>query len=281
MNDELLYRNATSDTTHEVDIKHYSDQLPLINAWGFGADRVLLRPRSIDTFMAAMFWFDQMDARGWPLPALILPYFPGARQDRLNPTGDALFTAKSIAREINLRGFPSVTVIDPHSDVVPALVDRCVVVPLVDAIPLPSDRYTAVISPDAGAEKRAAKVAQRLGVPLVHAWKTRNVTDGILSGFGIEPLTDEIRAGRFLIVDDICDGGGTFLGLSGVLNARADLAVTHGIFSKGIDVMVDRFERVYTTDSVWPFWMVPDDPHLHRSNASVQLLETGSCAAST
>ncbi|XAI98147.1 ribose-phosphate pyrophosphokinase [Pseudomonas phage UNO-G1W1] len=29
-----------------------------------------------------------------------------------------------------------------------------------------------------------------------------------------------------------------------------ELAVTHGIFSKGVEVLTDRFDRVYTTDSL-------------------------------
>lgn len=270
MNSELAYWHNSMEAASAVNIQYYPDRLPLITVRGL-AERALLRPKSLDTFFAAMFWFDQMAERGLPMPELILPYFPGARQDRLNPTGDALFTAKSVAMEINRRGFPSVTVIDPHSDVVPALLDRCRVIPLVDAMHWGTyqDEYTAVIAPDGGAEKRAAKVAQKLGVPLVHAWKTRNVTDGSLSGFGVEPLDPE---GLYLIVDDICDGGGTFLGLSEIMNTRAHLAVTHGVFSKGASALLMNFERIFTTDSI-----VGEDPRLHRSRPSMQLLETGTC----
>lgn len=271
MNSELAYWHSSMEAASAVNIQYYPDQLPLITVRG-PAERALLRPKRLDTFFAAMFWFDQMAERGLPMPELILPYFPGARQDRLNPTGDALFTAKSVAMEINRRGFPSVTVIDPHSDVVPALVDRCRVVQLVDAIG-PLDRYTAVIAPDGGAEKRAAKVAQKLGLPLMHAWKTRNVTDGSLSGFGVEPLDPE---GLYLIVDDICDGGGTFLGLSEIMNARAHLAVTHGVFSKGASTLLMNFEHIFTTDSIVSD-IVGANPRLHRSRPSMQLLETGTC----
>ena len=59
-----------------------------------------------------------------------------------------------------------------------------------------------------------------------------------------------------LILDDICDGGGTFTGLSHVLRgtygARAvDLFVTHGIFSKGLPL--DGIRAVHTTDSYRPW----------------------------
>jgi phosphoribosylpyrophosphate synthetase len=64
-----------------------------------------------------------------------------------------------------------------------------------------------------------------------------------------------------LIVDDICDGGGTFLGISDALGSRLrslgdvggdyilGLYVTHGIFSKGFCDLIEKFDHVYTTDS--------------------------------
>ena len=69
-------------------------------------------------------------------------------------------------------------------------------------------------------------------------------------------------AGRdCLIMDDICDGGGTFVLLAEYLlrhgAASVGLAVTHGIFTKGIDILFDAgISRIYTTDS---FPQVPHD----------------------
>ena len=98
-------------------------------------------------------------------------------------------------------------------------------------------------------QERAYRIAASLRVPLYHAWKTRDVTSGALAGFGIEP----VRAGNYLVVDDLCDGGGTFIGLADLLDAsgaRADLYVTHGLFTKGTQALLDRFTRVFCTDSV-------------------------------
>jgi len=56
-----------------------------------------------------------------------------------------------------------------------------------------------------------------------------------------------------LIVDDICDGGGTFLGLAEELkecnSGDLYLAVSHGIFSKGSQTLLDNFKSIYSTDS--------------------------------
>jgi len=90
-------------------------------------------------------------------------------------------------------------------------------------------------------------------VPLYHGWKKRDVSTGKISGFGCEPLPKGI--GRVLVVDDICDGGGTFLGLFDAMNfgtgqVAADLYVTHGIFSQGTAALLSRYGTVYTTDSI-------------------------------
>ena len=54
---------------------------------------------------------------------------------------------------------------------------------------------------------------------------------------------------RFLIVDDICDGGRTFLEAAKILKEETTgklfLYVTHGIFSKGIDELLEHYEHIY------------------------------------
>ena len=218
-------------------------------------DAILLRPKDMTAFMAGLFWVDAMAEREEPIPTLILPFVLGSRQDRLNPTGDYLFTAKSIAKLINDRNFPRVIILDPHSDVIAGMIDRCQVVHT-DQIFTPDPRvtYAGVICPDAGAEKRASKIATLLGVPLFHGRKTRDVRTGELTGFSCDGL-EYGHNKHFLVVDDICDGGGTFVGLINYIHdfidvdATFDLFVTHGIFSKGYDVL-SNFTRIITTDSV-------------------------------
>lgn len=232
-----------------VSLDAYPDGAPLVY---FDREatpsRLLLRPRGLAGFMAAMFFVDALAARGHAVPGLILPLPPGSRQDRLNPGGDYLFTARSVAHEINARRFPSVTVLDPHSDVTPALIERCRVLRAVDCLKTWARGYQAVIAPDGGAVRRAAGVADFFKVPLLHAWKMRDVATGALSGFGVQSGVPP----RVLVVDDLCDGGGTFVGLADALgpSVKADLFVTHGVFSKGTAPLLAKFQHVYTTDSV-------------------------------
>jgi ribose-phosphate pyrophosphokinase len=237
-----------------VTTRNYPSGEPLVDFdRGYHVDRLLLRPESMMEMMGALFFVDAMVERGHSVPRLILPFVPGARQDRLNDTGDYLFTAKSIAKEINLRKFPRVTVLDPHSEVISGMIDRCEVVHAADCFfgMNEVDLYDAVVSPDAGAEKRAGAIARRLKVPMLHGWKTRDVATGAINGFGMEPCG---KFTRVLVVDDICDGGGTFLGLAKEVlvprGIKADLYVTHGIFSQGLDALARVFFKIICTDSV-------------------------------
>lgn len=53
-----------------------------------------------------------------------------------------------------------------------------------------------------------------------------------------------------MIIDDICDGGATFLAIAGqVKPAHLTLIVTHGIFSKGLDALAEKFDSIITSDS--------------------------------
>lgn len=245
-----------------IDFSVYSDNAPLLKPGGEynpkDIEALLVRPRTMGEFMTAMFFVDACRYRGHQIPKLVLPFFPGARQDRLNPTGDYLFTAKSVAEIINSKGFETVVVLDPHSDVVPALVNNCRVVtmlhPFMEAHLVQPD-FAAVVAPDAGAAKRAGLVANAMGKPLIHAWKTRDIKTGELTGFGHQPIDPEItkHVKKLLVVDDICDGGGTFMGLGEVLKDEGydiELFITHGIFSKGTRALGNVFDKIYTTDSL-------------------------------
>ena len=221
-----------------------------------GPPRLLLvRPSSMTAFVAALWYADALRERRGVQLDLFLPFVPGARQDRANAPGpgvDYLVTAKSVAHLINQYQFERVHIIAPHSDVAPALIDRCQVIPMRDVLPhfpSPHDLYTGVIAPDAGATKRATDAATYYGLPLYQAWKRRDPSGGAIHGYRTEPLP---TAGHFLVVDDICDGGRTFLELHGTLqraNATADLYVAHGLFSNGTTTLLESYRHIYCTDS--------------------------------
>lgn len=157
-----------------------------------------------------------------------------------------------------------VLVVDPHSNVLRALLgDRMDWISTPRILPTglkDYGDYQGVIAPDAGATKRAVLAAAELGTPaFVQATKVRDPHTGALS------LTScpDLLPGRWLVVDDICDGGGTFVRLADAIKQKQaaeqrpeaerstlDLFVSHGIFSKGVAALAPWFERIITTDSL-------------------------------
>lgn len=168
---------------------------------------------------------------------LILPYLPYARQDRVMNAGESL-AVRVYANYINALDFKTVTVSDCHSDVGLALLDRA---KNDDKLPeeLLGLNVDALVAPDAGALKKTFKYAKTLGIDdVIRADKTRNVQTGQITGTEVH---GDVNGKTVLIIDDICDGGRTFLELGKKLKEMGAksvlLHVTHGIFSKGRDAM--------------------------------------------
>lgn len=191
--------------------------------------------------------------------AMVVPYFPYARQDRVMQPGEA-FSLKAVARLINGLGFDEVVICDPHSDVTTALVENVRVVTQLQLVLeheplrelLRGDARPVVVSPDAGAAKKAFSVAQHFSLPLVTASKVRDTATGAITRTEV-PDTPWLAGRDAVIVDDICDGGRTFIELAKVLRSngasRVFLYVTHGIFSQGLEPFVGLIDGIFTTDS--------------------------------
>jgi len=205
---------------------------------------------------------------------LVIPYFPGARADRVSPGVEEPFGLRAYAEFIGSMMIDQIIIFDPHSPETVKelkLADQGTTVTVVESDELFSlphikeefESYTGVIAPDKGAVARSGAVAKSLGVPLYTAEKTRDPETGKLSGFKLElPDSSFDKDEFFIIVDDICDGGGTFLGLESAIGlgyGKVDLFVSHGVFSKNaIDNLSGSFEYVYTTNSFNPSRELPD-----------------------
>lgn len=176
---------------------------------------------------------------------LVMKYFPYARQDRRSAVGES-HSLKVVANLVNMAKFDKVIVWDPHSDVVEALVDNLKIVPQWG---LAKDRIKSaqiLIAPDAGAAKKIYKLATLKGSDVIVAGKQRDTESGNLK---TSPLSNEDieklakATGEIWMVDDICDGGGTFIGLLQMIQSQMkqkgldmpsiSLYTTHGIYSKG------------------------------------------------
>jgi len=218
---------------------------------------ITTRVRSFNDMGTLLIAADALKRTGIQKLNLVLPYFPGARQDRVMVAGEPL-TVKVYADILNAVGFQKVTILDPHSEVTPAVLNNAHVVSNHAFVKecLKNESDYLLVSPDGGALKKIYKVAQFLeGKPVVECSKKRNVETGKLSGFKV--YEDDLEGKTCVIVDDICDGGGTFNGLAEELKkkncGKLILIVTHGIFSKGFEELAKSFDHIYSTDSFADF----------------------------
>lgn len=170
---------------------------------------------------------------------LVIPYMPYARQDRVCNEGEA-FSLQVISSLINNANFNSVVVEDPHSSVTGQLIRNLIPSSQDDILkhelgrnPQLNDVYnrSILVSPDEGSKHKIDPHKKEV----IYATKKRDPETGQIVDTQIH---GKIKKKEYLIIDDICDSGGTFIALAKILKeqgaTKVHLYVTHGIFSKGI-----------------------------------------------
>lgn len=203
---------------------------------------VTLKFESNDDIINLML-FDDFCVRTERTYSLKCSYIPSSRQDRVQT--EEAFSLQVYTKILNdLKAREYLTYTDPHSEVTTALLnehasEKPLVLPsyLKDIIEKESSVF---VSPDLGAVKRTNKLAE--GKPVLLVNKVRDyVTGEIIS---TELLNaNKISSNSFVVVDDICDGGRTFIELAKVLketyseDINLHLYVTHGFFTKGLEVL--------------------------------------------
>ena len=186
---------------------------------------------------------------------LNLPYIPNARQDRVKNSED-VFTLKYFADIINYLNFNCVQVMDAHSYVSLALIDRVVPCVPYDCINRAIEECSPnmLFFPDEGSCKRYSSVA-----PMEYAFgiKKRNWETGNIEGLDVAGCVDKIKDSDILIVDDICSRGGTFYHSAKKLKELGAkniyLYVTHceNTILDGDLLNSGLVEKVYTTNSIF------------------------------
>ena len=175
--------------------------------------------------------------------SLIVPYLPYSRSDRVCAKGEE-FGLELFAQLVNTQGYKSVITFDAHSSVSKDLINNLKEVKLEWLVShylrTNSLEYDILLSPDKGAEEKGLLCSKGTRIPVTQGFKVRDPNTGKLSGFGLVNgglLTDK----KVLMIDDLCDNGGTFLGLLKEVQVfkpkQVDLLVTHGIFGKGVEVL--------------------------------------------
>jgi ribose-phosphate pyrophosphokinase len=174
---------------------------------------------------------------------LSIPYLMGARSDRHMVYGDS-FDLEVVAKLINSCEFDKVELLDVHSPVALSLINNS----SNNKINLLADydRHNPLfICPDKGAVDRVPEDAD-----VIYCEKSRDLSTGVIT-LKVNDA-EKTRNRNCVIVDDICDGGGTFIAIAKEVRHKCEhltLAITHGIFSKGFDYLAGLFDEIITTNS--------------------------------
>lgn len=225
VNSIALQQNHFPDGTLNLKIPPiaYSEDKPVMLTWNYENDAELF------TLICARRHF-----RDRPV-SLFMDYIPHARMDRVKNDED-VFTLKYFCEVINSLNFKRVYVLDPHSSVSTALLDRVVVANAGCHIQhVINDIYANIddpqglraFFPDEGAMKRYSEHAP---MPYAFGVKNRDWTTGKILGLNIMNY-ENIKDKTILIIDDICSRGGTFYHSAKALKEYTDkdiyLYITH------------------------------------------------------
>lgn len=238
------------------------------------AERVCtFRIQNSDDLVAMLMVIDAYkEDTGRPILSVLIPYLPYARQDRVATKGDPL-AVRVLAKMLASAGIKYVYTVDVHShksiDLFEeqgiSLVSNSPAIFIRDYLKklqvLPSK--VAFIAPDHGSREKTENYCKELKVDrAIQCAKKRDPITGKLTGFAVEIAPSATQAGLerdgitdLVITDDICDGGGTFHGVAEAIRStygsgfKLHLWTTHGIYSKGIDPLLQTFDTLGCTNT--------------------------------
>jgi len=115
---------------------------------------------------------------------------------------------------------------------------------------LAGTKHDLWIFPDASAKQRYEQLLPK-GMRHVTCAKVRDQVTGSITKHEIPDLN---AASSPLVVDDLCDGGATFIDVANAARSGGcgplDLYITHGLFSKTVAPLLNCYSTIYTTDSL-------------------------------
>lgn len=183
---------------------------------------------------------------------LSIHYLMSMRMDRVMSFNEA-FSLKVVADIINAMHAKRVYLTEPHSMMAANLIENS------ECRYLNINTITedVICFPDAGAAARYAHIIHHssFNKPILYCNKERDTSTGRLTGFKIE--NPEIyQGGSICVVDDLCDGGGTFAGIAKELRqlapeAKLGIRVMHMVNPKGIEILSKHYDKVMFTNSFY------------------------------
>lgn len=210
--------------------------------------RVVCRIKSSDDLFILMQLADILNRQEVVVSQLDIAYLMGARCDRLFSI-DRPFTLKIVAEVVNRLNARHVYIVEPHSERTLELIKNSKSIELSDflAHELTGGGNPIFVAPDKGAQTR-----YNLNFGIV-CQKIRDVETGKLIDFSVHGMGPAAEGRKLYLVDDLCDGGGTFVGLAPKLRAlkpkELNIIITHAIQLSGIEKLAVAYDKVVISDT--------------------------------
>lgn len=245
-------------------IPHQTSIFPAGEIWvkldvpvGANYVRINSRCNNSNDLMRIIMTIDALRRRSVDKIDLFIPYFPYSRQDRVCESGEA-FSVKVICEMLKCFNLNNIITYNIHSNVPGVLLDNFVnyqgsreVMNFIQYLNLPDANFV-LVCPDGGAVKRTQELYSSYpGVFKAIIYCNKERIDGKVT---ISPITDSIIGMTAFVVDDICDGGATFVAIGKRLKERhvkeSYLFVSHGIFSQSTYELSEYYKQIGTTNSI-------------------------------
>lgn len=207
------------------------------------------RITSSDDLFILMQLSDILNRQEVHVQTLNINYLMSMRCDRLFSL-DESFTLKIVANVINLFNAEEVHIVEPHSSCTGRLINECYeYYPMYNMVDQMLEDYV-ICYPDKGAQQRYNYNCSRY----ICCEKQRDVETGKLLKFSISESKVDPYPDKIVVVDDLCDGGGTFLGIAELLKSSFNpeslvLVITHAVQLEGLKRVAEVYDQVYVTNS--------------------------------
>lgn len=191
-----------------------------------------------------------------------IDYIMYQQDDRLFAINES-FGLKVLCTFINSMKWDEVILFAPHSDKV-EFIDKC---RIIDNETLVSHAIREIefgesavwVIPDAGAYKSQMKMIEKMNHKrFISCSKARDPKTGKIT---TQVPNIDLEGRDCFIVDDICLGGATFMGIATELKkqncGKIYLIISHGVFNMGIKHLKIVFDHIYTTDSICEYESEP------------------------
>lgn len=190
--------------------------------------------------------------------AINIWYLMSMRMDRVMDFSRP-FSLSIVCEVLDRLGADCIMVYCPHSLEIKRLIKNTKVIEISSILKTDYNKYQ-IVFPDEGARNRYTDVP--IGNHLFGR-KTRDLATGKILSIELENPED-IYGRSLLIRDDLCDGGGTFIGLAEAIrkinpDLELNILVDHMVNPKGIERLSNTFNHVWFTNSYKDWENLPNN----------------------